>query len=89
MIGLRSAPPRLLRDAPLRKVSSPRTVENIDLTLGHGAMMRLLRGCGFEIEDLIEIQAPAEATTGSLPFVPLEWAQRWPSAEAWNVRKVR
>ncbi|HUF58415.1 MAG TPA: hypothetical protein VMR89_02870 [Actinomycetota bacterium] len=25
----------------------------------------------------------------SQPYVPLEWARRWPSAEAWKVRKLR
>jgi SAM-dependent methyltransferase len=62
------------------------TVGDIEFHLGHGDMIRLLRSCGFEIEDLIEIQAPA-AATGWDPYVTLEWAQRWPSAEVWKVRK--
>lgn len=63
------------------------TVEDVEFHLAHGDMIRLLRSCGFEIEDLIEIQAPA-AATGWFPYVPVEWAQRWPSAEAWKVRKT-
>jgi len=35
-------------------------ISDIDFHIGHGDMVRLLRGCGFEIEDLIELQAPAE-----------------------------
>jgi len=26
---------------------------------------------------------------GSVPYIPLSWARRWPSAEVWKVRKVR
>ncbi len=63
------------------------SVEDIEFRLGHGDMIRLLRSCGFEIEDLIEIQAPTEGT-GWFPYIPLEWARRWPSAEAWKVRRV-
>ncbi len=52
-------------------------------------MIRLLRTCGFEIEDLIEIQPPdGGADLESQASVPLEWARRWPSAEAWKARKV-
>ncbi len=64
-------------------------VEDIEFRIGHGDMIRLLCSSGFEIEDLIEIQAPSKgADPQSQPYVPLEWAKRWPSAEAWKVRKV-
>jgi hypothetical protein len=64
-------------------------VEVIEFRIGHGDMVRLLRASGFEIEDLIEIQAPNEgADAQAQPYVPLEWARRWPSAEAWKVRKL-
>jgi SAM-dependent methyltransferase len=63
-------------------------VEVIEFRIGHGDMVRLLRASGFEIEDLIEIQAPSEgADAQAQPYVPLDWARRWPSAEAWKVRK--
>jgi hypothetical protein len=49
----------------------------------------VLRSSGFEIEDLIEIQPPSEgADSQTQPYIPLEWARRWPSAEAWKVRKI-
>lgn len=54
--------------------------------LNHGDMIRLLRASGFEIEDLIEIQAPESATT-RYPFVTSEWARRWPCEEVWKARK--
>jgi hypothetical protein len=64
-------------------------VEDIEFRIGHGDMVRLLRASGFEIEDLIEIQAPSEgADAQAQPYVPLEWARRWPSAEVWKVRKL-
>jgi hypothetical protein len=34
-------------------------VDAIEFRLGHGDTIRLLRRCGFEIEDLLEVQAPA------------------------------
>jgi SAM-dependent methyltransferase len=64
------------------------TVDAVEFRIGHGDMIRLLRSCRFEIEDLVEMRAPAE-DAGWQPDVPLEWARRWPSAEAWKVRKER
>jgi SAM-dependent methyltransferase len=63
------------------------TVEDIEFRLGHGDMIRLLTSCGFEIEDLMEIQAPIDGIYHA--YIPLDWARRWPSAEAWKVRKRR
>jgi SAM-dependent methyltransferase len=63
------------------------TVDGIEFHLGHGEMIRLLRSCGFEIEDLIELRAPETEDRGSEDDVPHEWARRWPSAEIWRVRK--
>ncbi len=54
--------------------------------LPHGDMVRLLRSAGFEVEDLIEIQAPEGATT-RFPYMTPEWARRWPSEEVWKARK--
>jgi SAM-dependent methyltransferase len=57
-------------------------IDAIEFRLGHGDMIRLLRSCGFEIEDLVEIQPSADTTSETDPYIPLEWARRWPSAEA-------
>ncbi|MBA2595996.1 MAG: class I SAM-dependent methyltransferase [Chloroflexia bacterium] len=58
----------------------------VEFHLPHGEMLRLLRGSGFEIEDLVEVQIPEGATT-SYPFVTAEWARQWPCEEVWKVRK--
>jgi len=46
----------------------------------------VLRRSGFEVLDLIELQAPPDATTG-FAYVTPEWAHRWPSEEVWIARK--
>jgi SAM-dependent methyltransferase len=60
--------------------------ESVEFHLPHGEMIRLLRANGFDIEDMIEIQAPAGATTTQIYITP-EWARRWPSEEVWKARK--
>jgi SAM-dependent methyltransferase len=59
---------------------------SVEFCLGHGDMIRLLRASGFEVENLVELQAPEGATT-RYPFVTPEWARRWPSEEVWIARK--
>ena len=61
--------------------------ESVEFHLPHGEMIRLLRGCGFEIEDLLELRPDADATT-RYPFVTLEWARQWPCEEVWKARKL-
>jgi SAM-dependent methyltransferase len=51
-----------------------------------GPMIRLLRNSGFEIENLIELQAP-EGMKVRYEYITSEWAHRWPSEEIWIVRK--
>ena len=46
--------------------------ESVEFHLGHGDMIRLLRGCGLEVEDLLELRPEPGATT-RYPFVTLEW----------------
>ncbi|MEU0741099.1 class I SAM-dependent methyltransferase [Streptomyces sp. NPDC006134] len=57
----------------------------VEFVLPHGEMLRLLRSCGFVIEDLIEIQAPRPAHR-DYPEVSAEWARQWPSEEIWKAR---
>ena len=60
----------------------------VEYHLAHGDWIRLLRREGFEVEDLIEVQAPADATTHPIyDFVTADWARRWPSEEIWVARK--
>ena len=49
--------------------------DSLEFHLGHGDWIRLLRSNGFEIEDLLEIQAPKDATT-SHQWMSTEWARR-------------
>jgi hypothetical protein len=51
-------------------------------------MIRLLREHGFEVEDLVEVRAPADAETPTDPLATAEWARRWPIEEAWRARKA-
>jgi SAM-dependent methyltransferase len=60
--------------------------DSVEFHLPHGEMIRLLRSTGFEIEELTEIQAPANAVSRS-PYVTAEWSRRWPSEEVWKARK--
>ena len=58
----------------------------IEFHLSHGDWIRLLRANGLEVEDLIELQPAADAST-NYPFVTLEWARQWPCEEVWRARK--
>lgn len=81
-----AASDRLLRPAfGMRRMEWPDEV-GVEFHLSHGDWLRLLRRNGFEIEDLIEVQAP-EAGTTRYPFVTLQWARQWPSEEIWKARR--
>jgi SAM-dependent methyltransferase len=59
----------------------------VEYHLPHGDWIRLLRANGFEILDLIEIQAPADAGThGYYEYVTADWARQWPAEEIWRAR---
>lgn len=58
----------------------------VEFHLSHGDWIRLLRRNGFEVEDLVEVQAPEGATT-RYPFVTSQWAHQWPSEELWKARR--
>ncbi len=60
--------------------------DSVNFALGYGDWIRLLRTNDFEVEDLVELQAPVDATT-TYPFVTADWANRWPSEEVWKARK--
>ena len=62
--------------------------DSVEFHLPHGEMVRTLRRQGFEVLDLIEIQAPDGGDPGQWDFVTLEWARRWPSEEIWRVRRA-
>ena len=78
---------RLLRpQRGLRKTAWPEGC--VDFHLGHGDMIRLLHANGFEVEDLIEIFAPEEASDSSYAYAPAAWSKQWPVEEVWKARKI-
>jgi SAM-dependent methyltransferase len=60
--------------------------DGVEFHLSHGDWIRLFRANNLEVEDLLELYPPGDATT-SYPFVTLDWARQWPSEEAWKLRK--
>jgi ubiquinone/menaquinone biosynthesis C-methylase UbiE len=60
-----------------------------EFQLGHGDLIRLLRKSGFEILDMVEIFASADAKNHPFygEYMSVEWAQKWPSEEMWRARK--
>jgi SAM-dependent methyltransferase len=79
---------KLLR--PLRglhRVEWPDTTA-VEFHLSHGDWIRLLRGSGFEVLDLIELY-PSEGAEANYGYVDHEWASRWPSEEVWRARRRR
>lgn len=76
------ATPTLIRDYfGLNRIEWSKE-EPEEFRLMTGPMIRLLRSCGFEVVDLIEIQAP-EGMKSKYEFITSEWARRWPSEEIW------
>ncbi len=61
--------------------------DQVSFGIPHGEMIRLLHRSGFEVEDLVEIQAPPDAVTPSDPLATAEWSRRWPIEEVWKARK--
>jgi SAM-dependent methyltransferase len=60
----------------------------VEFHLPHGEWIDLLRANRFEIERLIEIQAPPDAETHHrYSYVTAEWAKKWPCEEIWVARK--
>ena len=81
-----AATDRLLRPAfGMYRVEWPGD-QGVEFHLAHGDWIRLLRRSGFEVEDLVEIRPPADAST-RYPFVTLEWARQWPCEEVWKARR--
>ena len=60
----------------------------VEFHLAHGDCIRLLRESGFDVDRLVELQAPAEAADHPYyDFVGADWARRWPAEEIWVARK--
>jgi SAM-dependent methyltransferase len=62
--------------------------DGIAFHLGPGDLLRLLRANGFEVLDLLEVQAPPGARDHTFyDHVPVAWARQWPAEEIWVARK--
>ena len=60
--------------------------DSVEFHISHGEMIALLRDSGFDVEELIEVRPPADATT-TYDLTELEWARQWPSEEIWRARR--
>jgi SAM-dependent methyltransferase len=61
----------------------------VEYHLPHGEWIRLLRATGFEVLQLIELQAPPEATMHSYyDFITADWARSWPCEDLWVAQKT-
>jgi SAM-dependent methyltransferase len=61
--------------------------EAVNYVLPYGEWIRLFHANGLAVEDLIEPQPPADATSTYWEPAELEWARRWPSESIWKARK--
>jgi len=59
--------------------------DSVEFHLSHGDQLRLLRSCGFEVEDIIELYVQPDATT-RYTYMTAEWASQWPVEEVWRAR---
>src|SRR5262249_38046633 len=60
--------------------------DSVEFHLPQGKMIALLRDCGFEVTELIEVRPPADAKTTSTSVAP-DWARRFPCEEVWRAQK--
>ena len=60
----------------------------IDWVLTAADWIRVLRGNGFEINNLVELCAGAGAVTTYSDFAPPKWARRWPAEWIWTARRA-
>ncbi len=80
----------VVRDALQRTYFGMRGGEDEDtrvFQLPYGEWIRLFRRAGLTIEDLIELQPDADATSSYGEYVGLDWARRWPAENIWKLRK--
>ena len=59
----------------------------VEYHLAAGQLIDLLRANRFELERLVELQAPASAETHSFyDYVTADWGRKWPAEEVWVAR---
>jgi ubiquinone/menaquinone biosynthesis C-methylase UbiE len=62
--------------------------DEVDFQLTYGDWIRLFRGEGLLVEDLIEPRPADGATSSYRSEAEMAWARRWPMEQIWKVRKV-
>jgi ubiquinone/menaquinone biosynthesis C-methylase UbiE len=63
--------------------------DGVEFHVGHGEWIDILHRAGFEVERLVELFAPDDATDH--PYydtASVEWARKWPSEDLWVARKT-
>jgi SAM-dependent methyltransferase len=60
----------------------------VNFFLAYGEWIRLLRANGFDVVDLIEVQAPEGAPENRHGLADPAWSRKWPVEEIWRARKV-
>ena len=61
----------------------------VEFHLPPGKLIDVLRANGFEIERLVELQAPKDAKTHDFyDYVTADWARTWPAEEIWVACKT-
>jgi SAM-dependent methyltransferase len=61
---------------------------SVEWYLGYGDWIRVFRGAGLVVEDLIELRPRLDATSTYSTFATVEWARDFPGEHIWKVRKV-
>jgi len=59
----------------------------VEYQIPNGEWIALFRRNRLDVEGLVELRPPEDATTTYEDFVPLEWALRWPAENIWMARK--
>lgn len=59
----------------------------VDFQIPYGEWIRLFHANGLDVEDLMEVPAPADASSSYRNAEEAEWARRWPMEDLWRLRK--
>jgi SAM-dependent methyltransferase len=62
--------------------------DSVEFQLPYGEWIRLFREHELIVEDLIEIQPPAGASSTYRTEAETEWARHWPMENIWKLRKA-
>jgi SAM-dependent methyltransferase len=73
--------------APWFGMRSDEDEQTIQFQLPYGEWVRLFRAAGLEVERLIHLRPPEDATTTYDDYVSLRWARSWPAEDLWVVSK--